>query len=65
MSKKNKTSMNFSLIIGILGFVAGIGLLFTESWFIGIFGSIASAGIAYKGYQDLKAAKKETIREQP
>lgn len=52
MSKNKKT--NLALIIGILGVLAGIGLLFTESWLIGIFGSIASAGIAYKGYQDSK-----------
>ena len=57
MSKKNKTLPNPGLIIGILGFVAGIGLLFTESWFIGIFGSIASAGIAYKGYLDSRGSK--------
>ena len=55
MSKKNKSSVNLALILGILGFIAGIALLFGESWFIGIFGSIASAGVAYKGYQDLKA----------
>ena len=50
--------VNLGLIIGILGFIAGIALLFTESWFIGIFGGIASAGIAYKGYMDLKEKKK-------
>lgn len=53
----NKTSINLGLIIGIIGFIAGIGLLFTESWLIGIFGSIASAGIAYKSYQDSKDIK--------
>ena len=47
--------VNLGLIIGILGFIAGIALLFTESWFIGLFGGIASAGIAYKGYKDLQA----------
>lgn len=52
MSNKTNISKNPALIIGVLGFMAGIGLLFTESWFIGIFGAIASAGIAYKGYQD-------------
>ena len=57
MSKKDKISTNLGLIIGGLGFIAGIGLLFTESWFIGIFGSIASAGIAYKGYQNGREAK--------
>ena len=55
--KKNKQSANLGLTIGVLGFIAGIGLLFSESWFIGIFGSIASVGIAYKGYQDLKQPK--------
>lgn len=57
MSTKEKTSPNLGLIIGMLGVIAGIGLLFTESWIIGIFGSIASAGIAYKGYQDSKESK--------
>ena len=57
MSKKNKNSVNLGLILGILGFIAGIGLLITENWFIGIFGSIASAGLAYKGYQDSKELK--------
>jgi ABC-type transport system involved in cytochrome bd biosynthesis fused ATPase/permease subunit len=51
MSKENKRQINLRLIVGTLGFIAGIGLLFTESWLIGIFGSIASAGVAYKGYQ--------------
>lgn len=54
MSEKNKTTPNLGLIIGGIGFIAGIALLFTESWFIGIFGAIASAGIAYKGHQDSK-----------
>ena len=56
MRKKNTTT-NLGLIFGILGFIAGIALLFTESWLIGIFGGIASAGIAYKGYQDSRASK--------
>ena len=54
MSKKNKKTANLALVLGVLGFLAGIGLMFGESWFIGIFGSIASAGLAYKGYQDSK-----------
>jgi len=58
MSKKKKLPTNLALIIGLIGFIAGIGLLFTESWFIGIFGSIASAGVAYKGYHDTRASKK-------
>jgi len=57
MSKKNKPSTNLGLIIGILGFIAGVALLFTESWLIGIFGALASAGIAYKGYQNSRGSK--------
>ena len=51
----NKSIFNLAFIIGILGFIAGIILLFTESWFIGLFGGIASASVAYKGYQDSKS----------
>ncbi|MBT8281105.1 MAG: hypothetical protein KJO16_05970 [Muriicola sp.] len=54
---KNKSSSNLGLIIRSIGLIAGIGLLFTESWLIGVFGSIASFGIAYKGYQDSKESK--------
>lgn len=46
--------LNFGLVIGILGIIAGIFLLFSEIWFVGVFGTIASAGIAYRGYQDFK-----------
>ena len=52
-----KNTANFPMILGIIGFLAGIGLMFTESWFIGVFGSIASAGLAIKGFQDLKKQK--------
>jgi ABC-type transport system involved in cytochrome bd biosynthesis fused ATPase/permease subunit len=57
MSKENKIQVNLGLIVGTLGFIAGIGLLFTASWLIGIFGSIASAVVAYKGYQVSKKLK--------
>lgn len=57
MINKQKTSANLGLIIGSLGLLAGILLMIEAQWFIGIFGSIASGGIAYKGYQDSKAAK--------
>ena len=50
----HKKSGKFSLIIGVLGFISGIILLFDENWIIGIFGSIASVGILYKGYKDSK-----------
>lgn len=45
------------LIIGIIGFIAGIFFLFSKQYFIGISGSIASAGIAYKSYSDLKKSR--------
>lgn len=57
MSESTKQSANLALIIGVLGVIAGVILLFTDSWFIGLFGSIASAGIAYKGYQDMQTSK--------
>ena len=57
MSNKHGRHTNLALIIGILGFIAGIVLLFTESWLIGIFGSLASAGLAYKGFQDSRVVK--------
>lgn len=55
MTEKNKNAAYLGLGIGILGLIAGIILMFGDSWFIGIFGSIASAGIAYQGYQSLKS----------
>ena len=57
MSFDYKTKTNTGLIIGILGFITAVGLLFTESYLIGVFGSITSAGVAYKGYQDLRQSK--------
>jgi hypothetical protein len=55
MNKEKKTATNLGFLIGVLGFIAGIVLLFTESWVIGVFGGLASAGVAYKGYQDSRA----------
>jgi ABC-type transport system involved in cytochrome bd biosynthesis fused ATPase/permease subunit len=55
---KKNTQINLGLTIGILGFIAGIGLLFTDSWFIGIFGLIASASVAYQGYQTTRNSPK-------
>lgn len=54
MSEKDKTASKIALTIGVMGFIAGVTLLFTESWMIGIFGSIASAGLVIKGYQGSK-----------
>lgn len=49
----------FILVIGILGFIAGIFLVFSGELFIGIFGAISSAGIAGKSFIDLKSNEKE------
>lgn len=54
MSEQKKVSTSLGLVVGILGFIAGIALLFTETWFIGLFGAIASAAVAYKGFKDSK-----------
>lgn len=59
MSNKNKIKANLPIILGTAGVLAGIGLILSENWFLGIFGSMASAAIAYKGFQDLKQAKNE------
>lgn len=54
MKEEKKYKPNLGFILGILGLAAGIGLLFTKSWFIGLFGSIASASLVYKTYIDNK-----------
>ncbi|MBO6607187.1 hypothetical protein [Psychroserpens sp.] len=50
--EKQPRKFNLIMLIGILGVIAGIALIFTDSWFIGVFGGIASAGITYKSYKD-------------
>ncbi len=54
MDKHKNNSSKLGLTFGIIGLVAAIFLVFTENYLIGIFGGIASAGIAIKGYSDLK-----------
>gem|GEM_PF-6640382 len=49
----------FVFIIGVLGVISGIGLMFTDSWFIGISGSIASAGLVYMHYHSANKSKIE------
>jgi hypothetical protein len=58
MNSQKKKSINLPLIIGILGTIAGVFLIFSDNSFIGFFGAIASAGLAYKGYKDSKELKK-------
>ncbi len=57
MSEKEKNSAKMTLTFGIMGFLAGIGLLLGGNRLIGIFGSIASAVLVFKGYKDLKELK--------
>ena len=49
-----KKNFNLGLILGILGAIAGILLLFMGNYLIGIFGSIASAGLAWQSYNSHK-----------
>ncbi len=52
---KNKTNASKTILtFGIMGFIAGIFLLFSDMYLIGIFGGIASAGLVLKAYRDLK-----------
>ncbi len=52
---KNKTNASKArLTLGIMGLIAGIFLLFSDKYLVGILGGIASAGLAIKAYQDLK-----------
>ncbi|WP_262494840.1 hypothetical protein [Lacinutrix jangbogonensis] len=44
--------------MGVLACLVGIGLFFTGHKLIGVSGSIASGGLAYRGYTEMKASKK-------
>ncbi len=57
MDKNKNNASKVGLAIGIAGVIAGMFLLFSEEWFIGISGTVASAGLAIKGYIDLKSGK--------
>lgn len=57
MTHDKNNSYKLGLTLGILGFIAGIALLFGENKFIGIAGSVASAGLIIKGLKDRKALK--------
>ena len=49
-----KKNYNLGLILGIIGTVSGILLITMGRYFIGVFGSIASAGLAYQSYINTK-----------
>ena len=52
MKTKQDNTSKLLLIIGIAGTLAGISLLFSENYLIGVFGSIASASLVVKYYKD-------------
>jgi hypothetical protein len=56
--KKQKTTFNLGVIVGLAGFIAGIFLILGEDWITGLFGSIASAGLAYMSYKNSKEVEK-------
>ena len=57
MDKNKNDAAKVGFIVGMAGVVAGIFLIYSEEWFIGISGTVASAGLAIKGYIDLKSTK--------
>ena len=52
---KNNNNGKLALVLGILGTIAGIILIFQDNLMIGVFGTIASLGVAIKGYHDYKS----------
>lgn len=52
---KNNNNGKLALVFGILGTIAGIILIFQDNLMIGVFGTIASLGVAIKGYHDYKS----------
>ena len=58
MDKKRKNSVVLGLVVGSLGVISGIALIFMGRRLIGVFGAIASAALAYKAYQDWTELKK-------
>jgi len=59
MNKNGSNTAKFSIGFGVVGFLAGVYLAITGETVIGIAGAIASAGLAYKGFIDLKKSKSE------
>lgn len=57
MKSEKKNAYKTGLTMGILGLLAGIGLLFTGNLLIGVFGSIASAALIFKGVKEMKESQ--------
>ena len=47
-----KATLSLGVIIGVLGFIAGIALMFGDDWVTGLFGSISSAFVAYLSFKN-------------
>ncbi len=56
MDKNRGNTSKMTLVIGVCGFVAGVFLIFSGETFIGIAGSVASAGLALKAYKNSKSS---------
>ena len=54
-----KNKLNLGTVLGSIGVIAGVLLMIGGNWFVGLFGSIASAGLIYHGYRDYKNQKTE------
>lgn len=54
MAKNDNNGGKIAATLGTIGLIAGLFLIFSGDTFIGIAGSVASAGIAYRGFSDLK-----------
>lgn len=51
--QKPKKKVNLALVLGVLGALAGIYLIFYGNRVSGIFGTISSAGLAYVGWMEM------------
>ncbi|WP_350287250.1 hypothetical protein [uncultured Croceitalea sp.] len=54
MTKNKGKGAKMGMVIGIIGFLAGIFLVIQENYLIGISGGIASAGLAWINYNATK-----------
>ncbi|MEM1324309.1 MAG: hypothetical protein AAGI23_00065 [Bacteroidota bacterium] len=58
MSQPSKNLLTLGFVLGLLGTIAGISLLFMGNWILGTSGTVASAGLAYNSYQNSKKQDK-------
>ena len=58
MDKKQLDTAKTQATFGTIGMIAGIALIFMGQKLVGVFGAIASAGLAFKGFKTIKESKK-------